>query len=78
LKNYINDPSAGSPTETLLRLLLPPNHQVWSTLTERPQNASVLQCLSPKISLSNSSVVATGGVYKDQGRIQCKLVTHTY
>jgi hypothetical protein len=25
---YINDPSAGSPTETLLRLLVPPNHQV--------------------------------------------------
>ena len=25
---YINDPSAGSPTETLLRLLFPPNHQV--------------------------------------------------
>ena len=28
---YINDPSAGSPTETLLRLLLPLNHQVRST-----------------------------------------------
>ena len=26
-----NDPSAGSPTETLLRLLLPLNDQVWST-----------------------------------------------
>ena len=25
-----NDPSAGSPTETLLRLLLPLNDQVWS------------------------------------------------
>lgn len=24
-----NDPSAGSPTETLLRLLLPLNDQVW-------------------------------------------------
>ena len=31
-KIYINDPSAGSPTETLLRLLLPLNHQVRSTL----------------------------------------------
>ena len=30
----INDPSAGSPTETLLRLLFPPNHQVWSTLAK--------------------------------------------
>ena len=27
---YDNDPSAGSPTETLLRLLLPLNDQVWS------------------------------------------------
>ena len=27
----INDPSAGSPTETLLRLLLPLNDQVWPT-----------------------------------------------
>ena len=26
--NFINDPSAGSPTETLLRLLLPLNDQV--------------------------------------------------
>ena len=27
----VNDPSAGSPTETLLRLLLPLNDQVWSS-----------------------------------------------
>ena len=27
---FSNDPSAGSPTETLLRLLLPLNDQVWS------------------------------------------------
>jgi hypothetical protein len=26
---FVNDPSAGSPTETLLRLLLPLNDQVW-------------------------------------------------
>jgi hypothetical protein len=26
-----NDPSAGSPTETLLRLLLPLNDKVWAT-----------------------------------------------
>jgi hypothetical protein len=26
--HFINDPSAGSPTETLLRLLLPLNDQV--------------------------------------------------
>ena len=32
LKNsviFLNDPSAGSPTETLLRLLVPLNDQVW-------------------------------------------------
>jgi hypothetical protein len=29
--SFISDPSAGSPTETLLRLLLPLNDQVWSS-----------------------------------------------
>ena len=29
--NIGNDPSAGSPTETLLRLLLPLNAQVWES-----------------------------------------------
>ncbi|GAB5360320.1 hypothetical protein AAMO2058_000617500 [Amorphochlora amoebiformis] len=33
-KSSVNDPSAGSPTETLLRLLLPLNHQVRSTFQE--------------------------------------------
>ena len=28
---FVNDPSAGSPTETLLRLVLPLNDQVWPT-----------------------------------------------
>ena len=32
---YNNDPSAGSPTETLLRLLLPLNDQVWPTFQQR-------------------------------------------
>ena len=32
---FSNDPSAGSPTETLLRLLLPLNDQVWSTSQQR-------------------------------------------
>ena len=31
---YVNDPSAGSPTETLLRLLLPLNDQVWASSRE--------------------------------------------
>lgn len=29
-QRLFNDPSAGSPTETLLRLLLPLNDQVWT------------------------------------------------
>ena len=29
-----NDPSAGSPTETLLRLLLPLNDQVWKSFRQ--------------------------------------------
>lgn len=32
----INDPSAGSPTETLLRLLLPLNNQVRSIFVKQP------------------------------------------
>ena len=35
-KKHINDPSAGSPTETLLRLLLPLNNQVRSTFAKHP------------------------------------------
>lgn len=42
----VNDPSAGSPTETLLRLLLPLNDQVWSSFryagaTREPLRAPV-------------------------------------
>ena len=67
----VNDPSAGSPTETLLRLLLPLSDQIWSTSA------------SPRASLRNThqatqSVAATGGVYKGQGRNQCKLMTCVY
>ena len=47
-----NDPSAGSPTDTLLRLLLPLNNQVWrssvSLKTLRPPG------LPPKASLNHS------------------------
>ena len=35
-KIYGNDPSAGSPTKTLLRLLLPLNDQVWSSFQHNP------------------------------------------
>ena len=40
----VNDPSAGSPTETLLRLLLPLNDQVWITFQIQ---AAVASCLVP-------------------------------
>ena len=35
-----NDPSAGSPTETLLRLLLPLNAQVWESSRATWENES--------------------------------------
>ena len=59
-----NDPSAGSPTETLLRLLLPLNDQVWTSF--RPVRASrrhpiagrkpapLSKTASPKASLNHS------------------------
>jgi hypothetical protein len=74
---FINDPSAGSPTETLLRLLLPLNDQVWTTF--RPWG-SVATLPGPvrKPHLAIQSVVATGGVYKGQGRNQRKLMTCAY
>ena len=73
-KGHDNDPSADSPTETLLRLLLPLSDKVY--LTSRI-------CLKDKHSPEGSpdhskSVGATGGVYKGQGRNQYKLMTCTY
>ena len=41
---FNNDPSAGSPTETLLRLLLPLNDQVWSA---SQQKSAVAGSLTP-------------------------------
>ena len=44
---FNNDPSAGSPTETLLRLLLPLNNQVRSTSMKHPQhNECVMAIMS--------------------------------
>ena len=70
----VNDPSAGSPTETLLRLLLPLSDMVYLTSH---------RCLkdndSPEGSPNHSkSVGATGGVYKGQGRNQHMLMTCAY
>jgi hypothetical protein len=49
-----NDPSAGSPTETLLRLLLPLNDQVWPSFQEQLHTASGVWRPSPKASLNHS------------------------
>ena len=72
-----NDPSAGSPTETLLRLLLPLSDKVCIQLfakgTQKPQTAQ-----SEVAHRITQSVGATGGVYKGQGRNQHKLMTCAY
>ena len=78
-----NDPSAGSPTETLLRLLLPLSDPVWpssrGTLTVRPRTTTPPRSLTvQKPHYIIRSVVATGGVYKGQGRNQRKLLTRAY
>ena len=70
----VNDPSAGSPTETLLRLLLPLSDKVYLTSHIRLKDGR-----SPEGSPDHSkSVGATGGVYKGQGRNQRKLMTCAY
>ena len=65
----MNDPSAGSPTETLLRLLF-------------PLSAKVCLIFSfdtiKKTHLNTQSVKATGGVYILQGRNQHEFVTRAY
>ena len=73
-KPHKNDPYAGSPTKTLLRLLLPLSDKVY--LTSR---TSLEDSHSPEGSPDHSkSVGATGGVYKGQGRNQYKMMTCTY
>jgi hypothetical protein len=47
-----NDPSAGSPTETLLRLLLPLSATVWSSFHQR--GSVNRQASSPRTSLKRS------------------------
>ena len=69
-----NDPSAGSPTETLLRLLLPLSDKVYFYSHDR-----VKPDYGPLGSPDHSkSVGATGGVYKGQGRNQRGLMTRIY
>ena len=76
-KRFFNDPSAGSPTDTLLRLLLPLNGKV---RTASGTDTRFDPCV-PTIRSSRrtvQSVGATGGVYKGQGRNQRELMTRAY
>ena len=70
-----NDPSAGSPTETLLRLLLPLSDKVYKTFCDTYMFDNVAVRI---ICRTIRSVGATGGVYKGQGRNQHELMTRTY
>ena len=75
-KIRVNDPSAGSPTETLLRLLLPLSDKVHETSHCRSQELS--SAAVRMIHRITQSVGATGGVYKGQGRNQHELMTRAY
>ena len=70
---FINDPSAGSPTDTLLRLLLPLDNKV-QMFSKRKTKSALIHHFHRII----QSVGATGGVYKGQGRNQRKLMTCAY
>ena len=72
-----NDPSAGSPTETLLRLHLPLNGKVKTTFHGRCPTRGQTTTIR-RFHRTIQSVGATGGVYKGQGRNQCKLMTCVY
>ena len=71
-----NDPSAGSPTETLLRLLLPLSDKVYTTYHCKSRDPFIASIWI--IHRITQSVGATGGVYKGQGRNQHELMTRTY
>ena len=51
---YGNDPYAGSPTNTLLRLLLPLNDPVWASFRYIPNDPRAARKTKPKISLKHS------------------------
>ena len=73
-----NDPSAGSPTETLLRLLLPLGGRVRTA--SRPRGGRRRPPPGPvrRPHRAARSVVATGGVYNGQGRSRRGLMTRAY
>ncbi len=74
----VNDPSAGSPTETLLRLLLPLNGKVWTSSDMAPRRLPARKPAIPSSHRTIQSVGATGGVYKGQGRNRRTLMTYAY
>ena len=73
-----NDPSAGSPTETLLRLHLPLNGKIYTTSLNNNQSVKTDITKIQSVHRTIQSVGATGGVYKGQGRNQRKLMTCIY
>ena len=70
----MNDPSAGSPTETLLRLLLPLSGKVCETFIALLKK----HCYGRTAHRITQSVGATGGVYKGQGHNLHGLMIHAY
>jgi hypothetical protein len=78
LKEYVNDPSAGSPTETLLRLLLPLNNMVYSTSCNKIHPERYIKITIRRVHRIIQSVAATGGVYKGQGRNHRSLMNYDY
>lgn len=78
LAGFDNDPSAGSPTETLLRLLLPLNDKVQWTSRDVAGSETAHVASIRTLHRTIQSVGATGGVYKGQGRSQRELMTRAY
>ena len=69
----VHDPSAGSPTETLLRLLLPLSEPVRISFMSFAPDPGVRGSPVQEPHWSTQSVVATGGVYKGQGQSRDEL-----
>ena len=71
----MNDPSAGSPTDTVLRLDQTTEDWVYKTSqVETISSNNSIRIIHRII----QSIDATGGVYKGQGRNQHKLMTYAY
>ena len=71
-----NDPAAGSPTATLLRLLLPLAEKYCldsERHNRKPESDNLPQALS-----HSQSVATTGGVYKWQGHNRSVLMKRDY